>query len=264
MNMSRNSSSSNSSSSNSNTSSVRRSGYKPRDADINLICLPPAGAGASTFYPLLELDSNKLQICPIALPGREDRFAEAIPQSINALAQQMAVELLPILDRPYAILGYSMGALLGRELVHHWQKMNLSSPVMMISLSARAPQRRYGNDQLLHKLPSNAFQVAISELGGMPEELLKLPGIMEIYEPILRADMRNCETYEYASLPIMNTELHVIHGKDDTLVSRQDAEAWNQHTSGNFTLHSINAPHILPQKILIDTVRQITSLITIR
>jgi len=247
-----------------NTTFVRRPGLKPRDADINLICLPPAGAGASTFYPLLKLDSNKLQICPIALPGREDLFNETIPHSIPALAERMAVELQPLLNRPYAILGYSMGALLGRELIHRWQMMNHAKPMMMIALSARAPHQRYGDDKPLHLLQGSAFCEALVELGGIPEQLLSQPEVMEIYEPILRADLRNCETYEYASLPVMNTDLHIIHGENDTLVSRDDAEAWHQHTSGNFTLHSINAPHILPQKMLIDTVSQITEHIALR
>ena len=63
---------------------IRRPGAADHDAPARLFCFPPAGGGASTFYPLMALDSARIEICPVALPGREGRFKESIPDSLPA------------------------------------------------------------------------------------------------------------------------------------------------------------------------------------
>lgn len=225
-----------------------------------MLCLPPAGAGASAFYPLLTLDSPILEICPIALPGREDRFGEAMPRSIGELADMLLEELRPVLDRRYAVLGYSMGALLAWELAKRWRGTEERQPEFVIALAARAPHRPYGDTEPLHTLESAAFVDALATLGGMPAELLAQPEAMEIYEPIIRNDLRNCETYAEPLTSSLQCPVHALVGDRDALVPRDDAEAWGQTTTGPFQLHMLAAKHILTRDELIATGRQIIRL----
>lgn len=241
-------------------SAIRRAGAPQQDAAARLICLPPAGAGASTFYPLLSLDSAALEVCPVAIPGREDRFGEPLPGSIAALADLLSKQLQPMLDRPYAILGYSMGALLGWELAQRWRTQGERVPDMLFALAARAPHRPYDDDQPLHKLESAAFRDALVRLGGMPAELLEQPEVMEIYEPILRNDLRNCETYVQADSAPLDSTIHALVGEQDVLVSVAEAEAWQQHTRGDFQLHRLDAQHILARQELLDIGRRVIAL----
>lgn len=236
---------------------VRRPGRRDVDAAMRLLCLPPAGGGASTFYPLLELDSPQVAICPISLPGREDRFAEAIPASMDALAERMAIELKPLLDRPYAILGYSMGGLLGWELATRWRDMGLAQPHMLFALAARPPHRGYADGELLHNMSSERFRDRLRKLGGLPPELLEYPEVIDIYEPIVRGDLRNCETYRHQRGAPLSCAIQAFVGDNDLLVSVQDAAGWRDHTSGPFDLHKLKAPHIFPRDTLLGIGRSV-------
>lgn len=53
---------------------------------------------------------------PVALPGREARFNDPLPSSIDNLADALAEELEQHITERYAIFGYSMGAFLGYEI----------------------------------------------------------------------------------------------------------------------------------------------------
>ncbi|MEM7543835.1 MAG: thioesterase domain-containing protein [Pseudomonadota bacterium] len=164
-------------------------------APRRLFCLPSAGGGATAFMPLLTLDDETTEICPVALPAREHRFSEPLPKSMNNLADQMATELSPLLDRPYAILGYSMGALLGCELIRRWREAGCAEPEMFIALAARAPHLPLEDRPPLHHLEGDDFREALIELGGTPRELLDNREAMSLFEPILRGDLKNCETH---------------------------------------------------------------------
>lgn len=225
------------------------------NARARLFCLPPAGAGASTFYPLLALDSNEVEICPITLPGREDRYRDAIPDTLAALADQTADQLTPWLDRPYLVLGYSMGALLGWEMVQRWRQRGIGAPRLFGVLSAPAPRAPGPDTDTLHRLPSEEFRAAIAELGGIPAELQANAEVMDLYEPIVRADLRNCETHRPSSTPPIDADLHGFLGNRDTLVTSEQVEGWRRHTTGEFVLHRLDEPHIFSREGLLGVGR---------
>ena len=235
---------------------VRRLDKPSQGAPLRLFCLPPAGAGASIFYPLLSLDSAAVEICPVYLPGREDRFHEPPPQSLTTLADQLAACLAPQLDRNYAILGYSMGALLGYELVRRWRRDNLPEPSYYFPLAAGPPH--LGLKRGLHQLSDVDFRKQLTEMGGTPPELLANEEAMAIFEPILRNDLKNCEQYEFEPLQPLACTIRAFVSDCDCLVSLEEAHGWQAHTSGNFDLQVLpGQPHVLSREKLTDVVRSI-------
>lgn len=227
---------------------IRRLGRPGGQAATRLLCLPPAGAGASIFHPLLSLDSSEVEICPVTLPGREDRFQEPLPESINDLADIMARELAPALDRPTAILGYSMGAILGYELIRRWRAWRLPEPILFFALASRAPQIPLGLEVAIHEQSSAEFRQTLRDLGGTNPELIDNDEVMSIYEPILRCDFRNCDTYEHIAMKPLACPIQAFVGAQDSLMTPADAQAWKECTESNFTLHVLpNQPHMLPE-----------------
>jgi medium-chain acyl-[acyl-carrier-protein] hydrolase len=63
-----------------------------------------------------ELLPEFLDICPIQLPGRENRLREPPVTGIQTVVENLASELSLYLDRPYILYGYSLGALIAFEL----------------------------------------------------------------------------------------------------------------------------------------------------
>src|SRR6266508_329155 len=87
----------------------------PRAA-MRLFCLPYAGGGPQTYYKWSPALPTAVEVCPIQLPGRANRLAERPFTSLPHLVQALAGALRPQLDKPFALFGHSLGALLGFEL----------------------------------------------------------------------------------------------------------------------------------------------------
>jgi surfactin synthase thioesterase subunit len=229
----------------SSPSPIRRAGRPPRGQPFRLFCLPPAGAGASLFFPWLDAAPGDIEVCPVSLPGREDRLREPLAASIPALADELADALAPALDLPYVVLGYSMGALLGYELLRRWDARGLRQPDLFVALAARAPGVPFSREAPLHTLDRDAFRAALADLGGTPPELLANEDAMALFEPILRNDLRISEIYAGAAGWRMSCPLLAFHGRQDALLGESEVSAWRDCTSARFDLQVIDEPHML-------------------
>lgn len=242
---------------------IRRAGRPSVDAPCRLLCLPPAGAGPSIFYPWLDAAPADLEVCPVALPGREDLMRAPLPESIHALADELSRQLLPALDRPFGVLGYSMGGLLGYELVRRWQEQGARSPSVFVALAARAPTAPSDRDEPLHLLPPAAFRQALIDLGGTPRELLDNTEVMSIFEPILRNDLRLAETYrppKSGTVFQLDCPLHAFVSLDDAVLAERDAAAWQECAGSTFCLHRLRGPHMLARAELMDVLKAVAAL----
>ncbi len=240
-------------------SPIRRAGRPATARPRRLFCLPPAGAGASLFYPWIDASTPDIEVCPVSLPGREDRLREPLPQSIPALADALAPVLAPLLDRSYAILGYSMGALLAYELVLRWRAAGLSQPDMLLALAARAPTVAFRREPPMHLLDKAAFRKMLEELGGTPSEVLANEDAMSLFEPILRNDLRISESYERATAVVLDCTIHAVHCRRDTLVQEADVAAWAGCTRKQFHMHVLDLAHMLARPAFMRLVQSIAA-----
>src|SRR5215472_10099046 len=105
-----------------------------------LFCLPYAGGGASAFYNWpLDLP-NYVEVCSVQLPGRENRMSERPFTHFLPLIQSLTKAVWPLLDKPFAFFGHSMGAILGFELARQLRKLNEPEPIHLFASGSRAPQ----------------------------------------------------------------------------------------------------------------------------
>src|SRR5438128_1840495 len=80
-----------------------------------LFCFAPAGGGASAFRNWGQKFPSDIEVCAIQLPGRETQSREPLVNHIDTLLDALVPEILPFLDKPFAIFGHSLGALVGYE-----------------------------------------------------------------------------------------------------------------------------------------------------
>ena len=238
------------------TMSLQRFGRPLPPNQIRFLCLPPAGVGPSIFRGLMSLETQQISICPVAMPGREGRALEPVPNTIASLAHQLARELSFIPENPYVIFGYSMGALVGFEIVRQWLNCNLPAPVHFYSLAGRAPQVEYKHR--LHELDSKTIREEIEKLGGMPREIIENNEAMDIYEPILRADFKVCEEYRCESLIPLKCPIDALVSDRDPILSVEEMGAWSECTQNRFKLHTLKGqPHTLTGQTLLTTVESL-------
>jgi medium-chain acyl-[acyl-carrier-protein] hydrolase len=211
--------------------------YGPRiteNARCRLFCLPHSGSGAAQFGPWKSFLPPFLDICPIQLPGRENRFREAPLTQIHRIAEILAVELKPYLDRPYILYGYSLGALIAFELARQLRRQNASPALALYALARPAPnlvQTRYP----IHQLTDKEFLLELTHrFNGMSPAILKEKELMELLLPTLRADFTALETYVYQAEAPLDCPIRAFGGSDDPTTTEEELRAWELHTTGTF------------------------------
>jgi medium-chain acyl-[acyl-carrier-protein] hydrolase len=227
-------------------------------ARLRLFCFPYAGAGASIFRTWSDGLPADVEVCPVQLPGRGTRLMETPFTQLTPLVQALAQALVPLVDKPFAFFGHSLGALVGFELARQLRRQSDVQPVRLFVSADRAPQIPH-RDRPIHALPEREFLVELRRLNGIPGKVLEEVDLMRIMLPVLRADFGVCETYAYSTEPPLDCPISAFGGLQDHRVSRGDLEPWRDQTNVSFSLRMFPGDHFFlntTQPLLLQVLSQ--------
>ena len=211
-------------------------------ADFRLFCLPYAGGGASIFRKWSDSLPPYVEVCPIQLPGREDRLKEPPFTHISPLVQTLTQVLRPYLSIPFAFFGHSMGALISFELARQLRAQQEPEPMHLFLSGRRAPQIRDRNP-LIHTLPEPEFLEELRQLNGTPKVVLENSELMQLFLPILQADFSICGTYTYLEQPPLDCPISAFGGIEDSEETSDLIESWSAQTHSCFSLQMLPGDH---------------------
>jgi len=230
---------------------------RPPRADVQLLCLPHAGGGISSFRDWPGHLPARIGLSLVQLPGRESRLREAPIRDGAVLVERLARSLLPQLDRPFALYGHSLGALLAFELARHLRARAWPRPRHLFVSGFRAPHlpRR---ELALALLRDDHLAWAVQRhYNGIPAAVASDGTLMKLLLPALRADLALEEGYSYRDEPPLSCPISAFGGIDDRSLGRADLQSWKTHTQGRFRLRMLAGGHFFPpasQKALLDAV----------
>lgn len=223
-------------------------------ARMRLFCLPHAGGGASIFRAWAASLPPYVQVCSILLPGRESRSTELSYTDLAELVDAIAAQSESWLDLPYAVFGHSMGSLLAFEWVRSLQREKRPMPGWLFLSGRRAPDGP-ADSYLLHALPDNEFVQELTRLyQGIPAEILQYPELMEVFLPILRADIAVVESYRFQPGEPLDCPITVFAGTQDSSVTWNELLDWNRQTRARFALQLLPGGHFYPPGPLLQTI----------
>lgn len=229
------------------TSTLDRWIARPRPnprARMRLFCIAHAGGGASSFRGWGDALPPEVEVCPVQLPGRENRLGEKPFDRVEPLVASLADAVRPYLDMPWVLFGHSNGALIGFELSRALRAQGLPIPEHLFASGRRAPDipsRTTGH------LSDDQFLDDLVELGGLPRELLQHPEMVALLLPLLRADTSLHETYEFREQPPLDCPITAYGGVEDIKVGREAIEAWGRHTARAFRVRMFPGGHFFHQ-----------------
>ena len=212
------------------------------NARLRLFCLPPAGGGAAIYRGWMQRLAPEVDVVPVTFPGREMRFAEPPITRLDVLTEMAANGLRSLLDRPYALFGYSMGALLAHRLAHRLAAEQLGEPTHLFAAAHRAPGIRHGGPDL-HTLPHEEFWQALASYDGTPREVIENRELRAVLEPLLRADFSVVETAGQAPKAVLSCPVTAIGGDADRSIALDELAAWRHATVGDFELLTLPGHH---------------------
>jgi medium-chain acyl-[acyl-carrier-protein] hydrolase len=177
---------------------------------------------------------------------------------LSPLVRTLAQALGPLLDKPFAFFGHSLGALVGFELARQLRRQSGVQPIRLFVSANRAPQIPH-RDRPIHALPEGEFLAELRRLNGIPGKVLEDVELMQIMLPVLRADFAVYETYVYSAEPPLDCPISTFGGSQDHRVSRGDLEAWRDQTNVSFSLRMFPGDHFFwntTQSLLLQALSQ--------
>jgi surfactin synthase thioesterase subunit len=209
-------------------------------ASMRLFCLPHAGGSAVFYRPWAKEVGPAVEVHAVQYPGRADRMAEALVTDAHQLARLVAGAMAPLMDRPAALFGHSMGAVLAYEVARLLQERG-SAPVHVFASGTRPPHDR-GDDRVSAR-DDDGVVAEMIELGGTDAEALRDPELRELVLPYVRNDFALIEDYRHKDGTRLSVPLTAIVGDADPHVTPEQARGWEQVTDGRFALKVLPGGH---------------------
>ncbi len=217
-------------------------GCSPPDAPFRLICFHSMGVGASLFTKFLVHPPEHYEILAVQTPGRENRMAEAVLESVEDLADQIVPMLTPLFDRPVLIWGHSYGGIVAREVIRRLQQRESCTPFHFMITGTVAPH-------LIHLWQKREVMLKAMVADNSPEYLVSLSRYVDDAEflksiiPLMRRDWPLLKNYRYQSDGPLSCPITAFAARQDDMVYTDEIREWSQHTEDPFDLIEVDGDH---------------------
>jgi surfactin synthase thioesterase subunit/GNAT superfamily N-acetyltransferase len=216
-------------------------------APIQLVCLPSAGSGASMFRSWPAVFGADADILVVQPPGRENRGTEPAAADLTMLARRIAVHLVATLDRPYAIFGHSMGALLAYELAAIMPA--LERPPLFTVMSAVRPPNLPRPGHRVAEMDDTALLAHLDELGGLAPEILEHDDLMALLLPTIRTDLYAVDAFRPEPDGVDRGRIVLVAADGDTHAPAEVVAGWRSYVGAGTALHTLPGNHFYLNKL---------------
>jgi surfactin synthase thioesterase subunit len=198
---------------------------------VLLVCLPFAGAGASFFRPWRTFGVAGVDVHPVQLPGRERLIDRPPYVDVHEAVAGILPDLLPLAtgDRPVALFGHSLGAVIAFELARALEAAG-RAPAHLFASGSPAPGSP--REQAATGLDDAAFLATVERFAGYRHPVLDDPEMRALILPALRADVEMHEAYRPRTGAPIGVPVTALRGSTDALVSRDAVAGWSVVTTG--------------------------------
>jgi external thioesterase TEII len=198
-----------------------------------------AGGNRYSYQFMIPQLSRHFDTIPIELPGRGKRINEPLltdfHQASCDLYEQISTRLS---DASFIIFGHSMGALLALRIAGMLQNDGKLPNYLFVSGSA-SPEGIERKSR--HLLNHQAFVDELKEIGGMPPGVLENQELLQIFEPILRADFEIIDNHSSETTTKLEVPVCALMGNKEDHV--EDISSWKNVTKSIFDYEIFDGGH---------------------
>ncbi|WP_283138050.1 thioesterase II family protein [Rhizohabitans arisaemae] len=198
-----------------------------------VLCLPQAGAGCGWFRSWQHRLGDRLSVIGVQLPGRENRWADPPPESVEAVVEAVTGELVDAMPpgHPFLVFGNSFGGLIGYEITRSLGLRYGRWPLAFVVAACRPPDSWAGAGRGL--VEGEEELAGLLDARGLGADDLDEDS-REIALEILRQDARLSLDYELRGEPALPCPVEAWGGETDETVTAAQLDGWAGYAAGGF------------------------------
>jgi surfactin synthase thioesterase subunit len=196
----------------------------PLSEPIRLITFPFAGGNKYSYQPWEAHADSRIEMLHFEGPGHGDRFRETRLEDMADVIEDYWRQVNGFLDKPYAFYGHSMGGMVSYLLTKRAIKEGYRAPEHVF-ISGRVPPTWPDEGDQLWQRDKTGFWEGIKAYGGSPEALLKHPDLMDLYEPMIRSDLKSLYSYSHTDKTKIDPPVTVLLGTREK-ITMESAQDW--------------------------------------
>ena len=215
-----------------------------RDAKVRLFCFPYAGGGAGVYHHWPAAFPASIDVLAVALPGRGLRVDEGNLESIAQAADAIIPEILPLLDRPFALFGHCMGAILMYEVAQRLQQHHNKTAAHIFASGCMAPHLY--NSPIVHEQDDETFLDVLRLISfSGTRALIEDPELRTSMFPLLRGDFRSVVQYggSFEMRAPLDSPITGLAADNDLFAAPKAMEAWSRYTARGYDLARLPGDH---------------------
>nr|BBD17743.1 thioesterase [Streptomyces sp.] len=204
------------------------------DPAMRLFLFHHAGGSHIVYRDWVKHFPADWEICLLEAPGRGRLHRLPLLPTVDELVRwtlEDGTGLTPLLDRPFAVFGHSLGAMAAYEFTRLLRAEGLPSPLWLGISAVRAPDAGPAAVTRRSHLPAPELKAALLEMGGTSQAVLDEPQLWSLFEPLLRNDFRAAEEWAPGpGLPPLDLPVSVFGGERDPAVRTELLDGWEKWT----------------------------------
>lgn len=210
------------------------------EPELRLVCLPYAGGSAGAFLSWVPRLPAWIELYAVQYPGRLDRIEDPCIDDIRLLADEIAVAVESLTDRPLALFGHSMGAMIAYEVALRMEE-RADSWLSALLVSGQRPPHQF--DQAPETLSDAEVEAEIRQYGWVDSALLDDPEICEVVLPSLIADFRAALTYRRQAPQTLRAPVVAYAGRDEPYITTEVLDQWSELTTAGSSSRFFDGGH---------------------
>lgn len=217
---------------------------------MKIFVIHHAGGSSLSYINLKRiLDERGFDCILMDLPGHGKQVKEDLLFQFDTAVGFLAREIKNTIagDEEFALLGHSLGGVLSYHVERRLEVAYGKVAKCIFLMGCIAPS----SDPNPFKINPNEkdkkkFIQQVSNIGGIPEELMESPELLDVFYPILRADFKmldSCVPCEPVEHNIVKSNIIFMGGDKDKILTKDESEKWKAYTNGTYKAYKFSGYH---------------------
>ncbi len=231
-------------------------------SSARLICFTHSGGSQGSFNSWRSQLPDWLELVKVQIPGRAGARNGKPFDDAGELLAALFEQVETLMDKPLAIYGHSMGALMAFELARYMRREYGKLPTGLFISGRRAPHVNIPEDQRLYNLPEDKLIKRLVDTGGEASSFLCNPRWASYYLESIRADLSVSDQYCCTEEAKLECPVAAFLGENDTLIPQSCWSLWSEQAGGQFERHFYPGTHFFSaegQRMMIARIVELTT-----